>query len=177
MALGIITNRRIGKNRDGNQNRVILQVELMADDVQTVELFTQAGEDTNPANGCRVNVIPVSNSYKIGVGVSDGLTPEVDPGEKEIYSTDNPVTVKKARIKLNTDGDVIIDADSGAKAEIKNDGDIILNSGTGSALKYTELDAALQLLVTAINFELQALGGAGALTLDITAAEVPEVKL
>jgi hypothetical protein len=181
MALGIITGRRIGKNRDGNQDRVILQVEISADDVQTVELFTQAGEDTNPADGCRVNIIPVSDSYKIGVGVSDGLTPEVDPGEKEIYSTDDPVTVKKARIKLNKDGDIIIDADGGAEVEIKNDGDIILNSGTGSALKYTELDTALQLLVVAINAalatKLDGVGAPGAVVLDISASEVPEVKL
>ena len=163
MALGIITNRRIGKNRDGNQNRVILQVELMADDVQTVELFTQAGEDTNPANGCRVNVIPVSNSYKIGVGVSDGLTPECDPGEKEIYSTDDPVTAKLARIKLDKNGH------------------IIFNQGTGSSVRYFDINAALQLLVTAINgalaTKLDGAGAPGAITLDITAAEVPEVKL
>ena len=163
MALGIITNRRIGKNRDGTQDRVILQVEISTDDVQTVELFTQAGEDTNPANGCRVNIIPVSNSYKIGVGVSDGLTPECDPGEKEFYSTDNPVTAKQARLKLNSAGE------------------IVLNQGTDSAVKFSDLDTALQLLVTAINgalaTKLDGGGSAGALTLDISAAEVPGVKL
>lgn len=99
----VITGRRIGTNRDGTNLRVLLQVVDIPEDVQTVELFTQCGIDSNPANGCRVNVIPVTNSYKIGVGVSDGLTPEVDPGEKEIYSTDNPVTQKRARLKFRSD--------------------------------------------------------------------------
>ena len=163
MALGIITGRQIGRNRDGDKSRVLLQVQLVDDDMRTVELFAQAGEDVNPANGCRVVVLNLADSYKAGVAVSDDLTPEVDPGEKEIYSTDNPVTAKKARIKLTGTGDVEI------------------NQGTESAVTFAQLDTALQLLVTAINAalstKLDGAGTAGALTLDISLAESPTVKL
>ena len=121
MALGIITGQKIGKNKDGDVNRILLQVEMMTDDVRTIELFTQAGEDTNPGNGCRVNIVPVSSSYHIAVGISDDLESECDPGEKEIYSTDSPVTAKKARILLNKDSE------------------IILNQGTDTAVRFSEL--------------------------------------
>ena len=165
MAIGIIRGRSIGRSLDGDKDRVILQVELMPDDedIRLVELFTQSGDDTSPASGCRVNVVPITDNYDIAVGVSDGLTPEVDPGEREIYSTDDPVTAKQARIKLDKTGN------------------IIFNQGTGTSVEYLALDTALQLLVGAINTalstKLDGAGAAGALTLDISAAEVPEVLL
>ena len=165
MAIGIIRGRSIGKSLDGDKDRVILQVELMPDDedIRLVELFTQSGDDTSPASGCRVNVVPITDNYDIAVGVSDGLTPEVDPGEREFYSTDDPVTAKQARIKLDKDGN------------------IIFNQGTGTSVEFLALDTALQLLVGAINTalstKLDGAGAAGALTLDISAAEVPEVLL
>ena len=165
MAIGIIRGRSIGRSLDGDKDRVILQVELMPDDedIRLVELFTQSGDDTSPASGCRVNVVPITDNYDIAVGVSDGLTPEVDPGEREFYSTDDPVTAKQARIKLDKDGN------------------IIFNQGTGTSVEFLALDTALQLLVGAINTalstKLDGAGAAGALTLDISAAEVPEVLL
>lgn len=105
MELGKITGCRIGKNRDGDKDRIILQIEIIpGEDVRTIELFSGAGDDSNPANGCRVCVIPVSDSYQIASGISDGLLPETDPGDKEIYSTNNPVTQKKAQLRLKANG-------------------------------------------------------------------------
>lgn len=121
MAIGIIKGQKIGKNKDGDVDRILLQIEMMTDDVRTIELFTQAGEDTNPGNGCRVNIIPVSSSYQLAVGISDDLVSECEPGEKEIYSTDSPVSTKLARIKLNKNSE------------------IILNEGTDTAVRFSEL--------------------------------------
>ena len=160
--VGIVRGRRIGKNRDGDKNVLILQVEIIdGDDARSIEIFSSA--DFNPANGTRVYICDVTDSYQIAVATSDGLTPEVEPGEIEIYSADNPVTARQARIYLNTDGE------------------IILNQGTKSAVNYVDLNTQLQLLVTAINgalaTKLDGGGSAGTLTLDISTAEVPEVKL
>ncbi len=160
--VGIVRGRRIGKNRDGDKNVLILQVEIIdGEDTRSIEIFSSG--DFNPANGTRVYICDVTDSYQIAVATSDGLTPEVEPGEIEIYSTDNPVTAKQARIYLNTDGE------------------IILNQGTKSAVNYVDLNTQLQLLVTAINgalaTKLDGSGAAGALTLDLSTAEVPEVKL
>lgn len=160
--IGVITGRKISRNRDGDKNVLILQVELIeGEDTRSIELFSSS--DFNPANGTRVYICDVTDSYQIAVATSDGLTPEVEPGEIEIYSTDNPVTAKQARIYLNTDGE------------------IILNQGTKSSVNYADLNTQLQLLVTAINAalatKLDGSGAAGALTLDLSTAEVPEVKL
>lgn len=161
--IGIITGREVKKNRDGDKDRLLLQVEMISGDIRTVELVSQAGEDTNPASGCRVVVIDVADSYKVGIAISDDLAPEVDPGEKEIYSTDSPATAKQARTKWD-----------GA-------GNVVHNQGVNSAVSYVALDAALQLLVTAINAALATkkdeAGSAGGLTLDISLSESPTVKL
>jgi len=160
--IGVITGRKISRNRDGDKNVLILQVELIeGEDTRSIEIFSSA--DFNPANGTRVYICDVSDSYQVAVATSDGLTPEVEPGEVEIYSTDNPVTTKQARIYLNKDGE------------------IILNRGTKSAVNYVDLNAKLQSLVSAINAALatkrDGSGAAGSLSLDLSSAEVPEVKL
>ncbi len=155
--LGIITGRAITQNRDGDSTRVILQVELIAgEDVRTVELFAQAGEDVNPANGCRVVVVDIDN-YKAAVAVSDDLTPECDPGEREIYSTDNPVSAKLARTKWDKDGNVIH------------------NEGTDNPVKWSELNTIFANFITALNAEFSKKvdggGSPGSLTLDLSTAK------
>jgi hypothetical protein len=125
--VGIVTGRRIDKNRDGDKNVLILQVELIeGEDVRSIEIFSSS--DFNPANGTRVYICDVSDSYQVAVATSDGLAPESDPGEIEIYSTDNPVTAKQARIYLNKDGE------------------IILNQGSDFAVRFSALETAFNQL-------------------------------
>jgi hypothetical protein len=156
--IGVVTGRRVSKNRDGDKPVLILQVSLIdGEDTRSIEIFSSS--DFNPANGTRVYICNVSDSYQVAVATSDGLTPEVEAGEVEIYSTDNPVTAKQARIYLNKDGE------------------IVLNQGTKSALNHPGTVNALNTFLTALNGQLTGLGAAGGLTIDLTAAEVPEVLL
>jgi hypothetical protein len=158
--IGKITGRTIAKNRDGDVDRILLQVEVIPDeDVRTVELFTQAGDDTNPGNGCRVNIVPISNSYHVGIGVSDDLVSECDAGEKEFYSTDSPVTVKKARLKLDKNSNVI------------------LNSGTNHATQQEALQIAVNTFLISLNSQLTGVGAPGGLTLNLSSAKVTTVRL
>jgi hypothetical protein len=163
MNLGIITGREIKKNRDGNADRIILQVEMLAGDVRTVELISQSGENTNPADECRVVVVDLAKGYKGGIAVTDDLTPEVDAGEKELYSTDNPATTKLARLKLNSSSE------------------IELNGNSDYAVSWTDLNTVLQALVTAINAafatKADAAGANPGLTLDLSSAKVLTVRL
>ena len=133
MELGIIKGRTIEKNRDGDKDRIILQVEIIADDVRPVELISQAGEDTSPANGCRVLISEADESYSVAVAVTDDLAPEVEPGEKEFYSTDNPATQKLARLKFNKDSE------------------LELNGNTDFAVRYSELKTGFDQLKTDFN--------------------------
>lgn len=160
--IGIIKGHSIAKNKDGDKNRILLQVEMLEDDIRTVELMPGSGEDYNPAIGSRVFVADAEESSQIGIETTDNLEPETDPGEKEIYSTDNPVTTKLARLKLNSAGE------------------IELNGNADNAVRWSELNTALQTLVTAINAALatkdDGSGSAGTLTLDLSLAKIDEVK-
>ena len=122
--IGIIKGSTIAKNKDSDVKRVLLQVEFVEGDVKTIELMTQAGEELNPGVGSRVIIIEDSESYKVGIATSDDIEPTLNAGEKEIYSTDSPVTQKLAKIKLNASSEVV------------------LNDGTYYAVAFNELKTA-----------------------------------
>lgn len=108
MILGRVTNREIATNRDSDRPVLLLQVELTsAQDVQDVELFTAAGEDSSPHDDDYVVVLSLADAFQIGIGVDDGIEPEVDEGEKEIYSYEKHGGPKLAKVKLDKDGNVI----------------------------------------------------------------------
>jgi hypothetical protein len=141
MELGIVKGSEIKKNKDSTTNRLLLQVEFIEEsgdirgDIRTVELIPQAGEDINPAKNSRVVVIEVAKGYQVAIATTDNLVPESGAGEKEIYSTDSPATEKRAKIKLSINGDIEIDAYSGANLKIKADGKIINNDGSKEAAR------------------------------------------
>lgn len=164
---GIVTGREIGKYKDGDNNRLLLQIKFSENDTQQVELITEAGLDVNPANGCRVIVIDITDAYQAAIAISDDLEPEVEVGEKEIYSTDNPVISKQARTKWDKNGN------------------IVHNQGTKSAVTHAELNTALQNLITLLMTHVHTSAAPGnptsiptaPITVDISAAESPTVKL
>lgn len=127
MKIGIVTGREIKKNRDGDKNVLMLQCTMEEkEDVQSVELITQAGDDTNPPNGSAVMILEAGESYKIGIAVDDGIVPEVDEGDKKLYSIDAGVI--KAFIKF-----------------LKN-GDLELNGNADNAVRYSKLEEAFNQL-------------------------------
>jgi hypothetical protein len=107
MQCGIIKGGSISKNKDGDKDRLLLQVEFMPEDVRIVELINMSGEDTYPANGCRILVVN-AGGFLAGIAITDDLLPECEAGEKELYSTNNPATSKLARIKLNKSSEIIL---------------------------------------------------------------------
>lgn len=162
MDLGIIKGREITSNRDGLDNKIMMQVEMLDGEVRTIELMCNANEDFNPASGCRIFVVEYDEGYQLGIAATDDLNPESEPGEKELYSTDNPVTQKLAKIKLNKDGE------------------IELNGNMDNVVRWSDLNTQLQLLVANINAlfatKLDGGGTAGSLILDISGSKVDEVK-
>jgi hypothetical protein len=105
MIIGRVTGFEVGKNKEGDDESLLLQVELSEpDDVQTVELFGSGGRDYNPPTNSTVVVISIADAMQIAVAVNDGITPESEPGEVELYSVDKYAGSKKAKLKLLTDG-------------------------------------------------------------------------
>lgn len=160
---GIITGFAVKKNRNGDHERLMLQVEMSSsEDPQTVEYVPLPGQDDTPIIGSKVYIIQVSDSYKIGIGVDDGIIPEGVAGRKRMYSLDADRNIK-ALIRLMESG-------------------IIELNGTGDfAVRFDALDTAFQTFVGAVNAvlstKLDGSGTAGTLTLDISGAKVEKVTL
>ena len=160
---GTITGRTITTNRDGTNQRVMLQVQMTnPDDIQTVEYVSLPGQDENPIDGSRVFILEVGESYKIAIAVDDGVTPAMETGEKRLYSVSDA-------------GDIQ------AFINILKTGIIEVNGDADNAVRFAALDVALQTLVASINAVLatkaDASGAAGVLTLDLSTAKVDEVLL
>lgn len=160
MELGIIKGFKVDRNKDSTANSLLLQVEIIPEDVRTVEMISQAGEDTNPAEDCRVFVIDASKGYQVGIATTDDLESEVDPGEKEIYSTDSPATTKKARLKLGADGLITIKNEIEVLATVLSDfiDEIKAIQTIGSPANHT-VSPASQALLEAIKTRLNNLFG------------------
>ena len=117
---GTVKGREIKKNRDGDEKVLILQVEISdPDDLQSVELITQAGEDYNPPDDSRVIITQSGRAWKIGIAVDDKIEPSVEVGERKSYSSENG-TIK-------------------AQIYYKKNGDLQLNDGDDWAVQFSAL--------------------------------------
>jgi len=124
--IGIVKGREIKPNKDGTVDRILLQVEFTENDVRTIELMPGNGVDFNPVTGSRVFVASDSDSYQLAIASTDDIEPESNTGEYEIYSNDSGT--KKAKIKLKTDEEIVI------------------NDGTDYAVAFNELKTAFDQL-------------------------------
>lgn len=131
--VGKITGRRIGKNRDGSGDVILLQVEVSdSDDIRTVELHRGAGVDLNPPDGSLVGIVRAGNAWQVAATLNDNITPDdLDEGTYQIYASD--AGAKTAKVNLDPGGDVAI------------------NNGTDFAVQYTALKSAFDTLVTDFN--------------------------
>lgn len=86
--IGTVKGFQIGPNRDGTQNVLLLQVEMSdPDDIQTVEYYSGAGDDTIPPEGSLVTVLSVGRAWKIAIASNDNIAPSMAEGERKIYSS------------------------------------------------------------------------------------------
>lgn len=160
--IGTVKGFQIGPNRDGTNDVLLLQVEMSdPDDIQTVEYYSGAGDDTIPPKGSLVTILSVGPAWKIAIASNDNIAPSMAEGERKIYSSDSGVI--KAFINWLAGGN------------------LELNGNGNSAVTFSALNTALQTLVTAINAtfatKINGAGAAGTLTLDISAAEEATVRL
>jgi len=160
--LGTVTGRELLQNRDGDRSVLMLQVQITDErDIQSVQLVTLSGDDSNPPDGSQVYIIDFGPAFKVAVAVDDLIEPSATPGEKKIYSTSGGSI--QAFINLLTSG--IIE----------------LNGNNDNAVRFNALDTQLQLFITALNAVLatkaDGSGTAGSLALDISTAKVDEVEL
>jgi hypothetical protein len=148
MIIGRVTGYEIDKNKEGDEDSLLLQVELTeSNDVQTVELYGSGGRDYNPPTDSTVVVIPIADALQIAVAVNDGIAPESEPGETEIYSVDKFAGEKQASVKCFTDGKVVLNFEGPAAARV------------GDEIQITPAtDPALFAWINAVTAALGALG-------------------
>ena len=123
MSIGTVKGFKVGKNRDGTKDVVLLTVEIYKDDIQTVELMTHAGDDTIPPDESKVIVLSVGDAWKIGIATNDGIKSTMDAGEKQLYSSANDII--KAFIKF------------------KKDGNLEINGKNDNAVRFKELESVV----------------------------------
>lgn len=86
--IGRVTGREVKQNIDSSGDKLVLQVEVTdPDDVQSIQLMPQGGEDYNPPNDSQVLILPVTDRFKVAIAADDGITSTMAPGERKMYST------------------------------------------------------------------------------------------
>jgi len=122
--IGKVIGSAVDVNRDSDGNVLLLTVEITeGDDLQEIELFRHSGVDYNPPAGSIVVIQTLSDAFKVGVAVDDGIEPEADEGEYEIYSSEGGS--KKARVKCDADGNVV--HNEGSRLVARKDDPVISN--------------------------------------------------
>lgn len=166
---GIVQGYEIGKNKDGDQNVLLLQVTMSdPDDTQTIEYKSGFGCMGIPNKGAEVDIIMINESYKVAIASNDGLdfNSSLNAGEKVIYSLDS-ANIKKAFITwLDT-------------------GLLHLNGNNDYATRYNAFNTALQSLITKVNAETTKIAAAlpaylatrSTIAQDFSGAKVDEVKI
>lgn len=137
---GEVTGREIKKNADSDKKVLMLQVKMTEDDdVIDAEYYLPFGEDSSPVNGARVAVFRITPSFIIAINSESIVEPESEPGEKEIFSTDEN-GIKKAFIKFLTDGKIKINGEGDFLVrfnELKNGFNQLRDDFDGHKHKYT----------------------------------------
>ena len=205
---GKVTGREVKTNRDRTTARRLLQVQLTdAEDIQTVELIPQHGEDVNPVDGSQCIVLDLGNAFKVAIAINDGVVPTVDIGEKKLYSVASGaikafVYIKKdgsiqiqsntggntANIDMKVNGDIEVEPVSGGFVKIRKAGNVEVNGTADFAVAYDDLKAAFDQLKTELNTFVAVYNGhahpggvvtpqAVTATADMTAAKVATVLL
>jgi hypothetical protein len=179
--LATVFTSAVGANRDDQRNVLLLTCTVSElEDTQEIELMRGPGVDANPPLASTVLVLEIAPNWQIAIAVDDGVEPETNPGEKEIYSS--ALGAKIAKVKCDLLGNVAI------------------NDGTGSAVEFARMKAAfdqlkneVNALVTAYNAHIHittatvGVGPPGVIaktlstatppTADMTAAESPTAKV
>lgn len=114
--IGRVKSSEIKKNRDGAQNVVLLQVVLTdPEDVQTVELYGPAGDESRPKKDDLVIVIPLAPAWKIAIAVGGSIVPTMLEGEKKLFSRDASGAIaafinflQNGNLQLNGEGDFAV---------------------------------------------------------------------
>lgn len=133
LRVGIITGRQTAVNRESGGPAVrLLQVQITDnEDVQTVQLVGQAGEEVNPVNGSLVLILPGGQAFKLSAGTDDGIVPIMAVGGKRLYAVNPADHTVICDIQLKPDGTIAL-AGPVASLTLSPDGTVLADNGAAS---------------------------------------------
>jgi hypothetical protein len=127
-----IKSATVKKNRDGDKNVLMLNVEISEpEDIQSAESMRIAGIDSNPPVGSKGFVNEAGEAWKIVVAINDNVQPDTNPGEIEIYSSASGN--KLATLRFTADNK------------------IVAQGGGDNAVRYSALESAFNQLKADFN--------------------------
>jgi hypothetical protein len=105
MKIGRVISSELAANRDGEGKVLLLTVEVAEeDDLQTVELFRQPGDECRPDADATVLIADLGAAWRVAVAADDGIEPEAQAGERGIYASEGGV--KKSQVMCRKDGTI-----------------------------------------------------------------------
>lgn len=154
---GRVTGRQTEKNKDGVDTVRLLQVVVTdRDDVQTVQLVSQTGEESNPPDGSAVVLVPAGPALKLAVAMLDRVTPDLAVGGKRIYSTAADGKTVMAEVRLDPDGTITarnpgatITITPAGLVTIDADGETVINSSKTTINNDVQINGNLDVSGTA----------------------------
>ena len=179
MKTGVIVGIEKGTNRDAENNRLLLSVEISdPDDVQVVELILPFGLDVYPPVGSKVFLDDAGEAYKIAVAVDDGIDPNTEEGETIVYSVSEGVVVAQTYHKNN--GDIEIESIGGGFVNLRKAGAIVeVNGDSDFMVRFSALETAFNQLKSDHDTHKHSGGGSPPIsssTADISGAKIVNVK-
>jgi hypothetical protein len=142
--IGDIISAEIIENLDGSNKVRMLKVEITeGDDTKTLQQVLYAGQDDGVVEGATAYIIEIHESFLVCIGIDDGIEPEVDDGEKKIYSQASGVI--KAFIHLLNTGEINNQNDNGFY-KLKDDGEINLNGDDDFVTAFNKMKTAFDQL-------------------------------
>lgn len=114
---GIVKGYSVKKNRDSDQQVLMLQVEVSGpDDTQDIEYMSHAGDDHIPPVDSIVTILQAGSSWKIAIASNDtqDFDSSLDEGERIVYNKTKSTTVKwknDGSLEIETTNDVTVVGD------------------------------------------------------------------
>jgi hypothetical protein len=126
---GVVKGRVVGVYGNGTAP-VLLLTTAISDptDIHQVQFMSHSGIDANPADGSIATIVSLSRAWKVALGTDDGITPETNAGEFEIYSS--AAGAKKAQIRCTAAGKIAIQT-QGASESLKSILDALITAIDG----------------------------------------------
>ena len=122
--IGTVTGQEIRLNRDGGADVRLLQVQMVGNDVQTVQYMPMAGDDSPPQIGDKVAVESIGPAFRVALGIQDSVVPSVAAGEKKFYSRDENGEIIVS-VHLKADGEITL-LNANGQITLKPDGAVLI---------------------------------------------------